>query len=105
MSPLLRGYVLGLLDTCEFHDREVETMKIRSFTAMSLAMLVSLAVLVPPASAQQKTAKACQKDWAANKVAPQASGKTEKAYIAECSGKTAKPAAAATTTTGRAYDR
>jgi hypothetical protein len=75
-------------------------MRIRSFTAMSLAMLVSLVMLAPPASAQQKSAKACQKDWAANTAALQASGKTEKAYIAECTGKAAKPAAAATT--GRA---
>jgi hypothetical protein len=79
-------------------------MRIRSFTAMSLAMLVSL-VLAPVASAQQKSAKACQKDWAANRAALQASGKTEKAYIAECTAKAAKPAAAATTEKVRGYDR
>ena len=79
-------------------------MRIRSFTAMSLAMLVSLAALVPPASAQEKSAKACQKDWAANTAALQASGKTEKAYIAECIGKTAK-ASAPTTEKVRSYDR
>jgi hypothetical protein len=79
-------------------------MSIRFLTAMSLAMLVSLAVLAPPASAQQKTAKACQKEWVANKAAMQASGKTEKAYIEECIGKTAK-AAAPTTEKARGYDR
>jgi hypothetical protein len=53
-------------------------------------MLVSLAAA--PASAQQKTAKACQKEWRANKVAMQGIGKTEKIFIAECTGKAAKPA-------------
>jgi hypothetical protein len=79
-------------------------MRIRFLAAMSLAMLVSLAVSAPPASAQQKTAKACQKEWVANKAAMQASGKTEKAYIAECIGKTAK-ASAPTTEKVRSYDR
>jgi hypothetical protein len=80
-------------------------MSIRFLTATSLAMLVSLAVLAPPASAQQKTAKACQKEWVAIK-ATQPSGKTEKAYIAECTGKGGKPSsAAATTEKVRGYDR
>jgi hypothetical protein len=79
-------------------------MTIRFFTAMSLAMLVSLVVLAPPASAQQKTAKACQKEWVANKAVVQASGKTEKVYIADCIGKTAK-AAAPTPEKVRGYDR
>jgi hypothetical protein len=68
-------------------------MKMRFFTAIAATMLVGLAVSSAPAFA--KTAKACQKEWRADKVAMQAAGKTEKAYVAECSGKTAKPAAAA----------
>jgi hypothetical protein len=79
-------------------------MSTRFFTAISLAMLLSLAVSASPASAQQKTAKACQKEWVANKAVVLASGKTEKAYIAECIGKTAK-AAAPTTEKARGYDR
>jgi hypothetical protein len=34
--------------------------------------------------AQQKTVKACQDEWRANKAANQASGITEKAYVAQC---------------------
>jgi hypothetical protein len=36
--------------------------------------------------AQQKTAKACQEEWRANKAANQASGITEKAYVTQCRG-------------------
>jgi hypothetical protein len=41
------------------------------------------------AVAQQKTAKACQEEWRANKAANQANGITEKAYVAQCRGGTA----------------
>jgi hypothetical protein len=36
--------------------------------------------------AQQKTVRACQEEWRANKAANQASGITEKAYVAQCRG-------------------
>lgn len=36
------------------------------------------------AVAQQKTVKACQEEWRANRAANQASGITEKAYVAQC---------------------
>jgi len=48
--------------------------------------------LMAPSSlavAQQKTAKACQEEWRANKAANQANGITEKAYVAQCRGGTA----------------
>ena len=38
------------------------------------------------AIAQQKTVKACQEEWRANKAANQANKVTEKAYVAECRG-------------------
>jgi hypothetical protein len=38
------------------------------------------------AVAGQKTAKACREEWRANKVANQANGVTEKAYVAQCRG-------------------
>jgi hypothetical protein len=41
------------------------------------------------AIAQQKTAKACQEEWRANKATNQANGVTEKAYVAQCRGGTA----------------
>jgi hypothetical protein len=65
-------------------------MRMRTFTALAAAMLVGLAFV--PASA--KTAKDCTKEWRADKAAMQAAGKTEKAYVAECSGKAAKPSTA-----------
>jgi hypothetical protein len=36
------------------------------------------------AIAQQKTVRACQEEWRANKAANQANGVTEKAYVAQC---------------------
>jgi hypothetical protein len=48
--------------------------------------------------AQQKTIKACQEEWRADKDANQAKGITEKAYVAQCrgGGATAQPAAPST---------
>jgi hypothetical protein len=45
--------------------------------------------------AQQKTVKACQEEWRADKAANQAKGITEKAYVAQCRGgaAAAQPAA------------
>ena len=68
-------------------------MRMQIFTALATATLVSLALASAPASA--KTAKACQKEWQADKAAMQAAGKTEKAYVAECRGTTATAAAPA----------
>jgi hypothetical protein len=71
-------------------------MRIQVFTSLATAILVSLVLAPAPASA--KTAKDCRKEWQADKAAMQAAGKTEKAYVAECSppkpAKAAKPAAA-----------
>jgi hypothetical protein len=58
------------------------------------AALTAIAVFASPAVAQQKTAKACQQEWRANKAANQAAGLTEKAYVEKCRG----GSAAATTT-------
>jgi hypothetical protein len=53
------------------------------------------------ATAQQKTAKACQTEWRANKAANQANGITERAYVAQCrgGGAAAEPTAAPTAPT------
>jgi hypothetical protein len=64
-----------------------------------IAVLVYSAVLgfmtlSSHAIAQQKTAKACQEEWRANKATNQANGVTEKAYVAQCRG---GPAPAQTT--------
>ena len=59
--------------------------------ALVLASIVSF-----PAVAQQKSVKACQDEWRANKAANQAAKITEKAYVEKCRADTtpAKPAAA-----------
>jgi hypothetical protein len=64
--------------------------------AAALCGAVGLISVLPSANAQQKTAKACQEEWRANKAANQAAGKTEKAYVAECRGAGAKPEVAKT---------
>jgi len=47
--------------------------------------------------AQNKTSKACEEEWRANKAANQAAKITEKAYVAKCRADAGKPAAAAPT--------
>lgn len=58
--------------------------------------LLGLAVLSSPVLAQQKTVKACQDEWRANKADNQAKGITEKGYVAQCrtGGPAAQPASA-----------
>ena len=65
----------------------------RTITAISCA-IVGVSVLSFPALAQQKTVKACQEEWRANKDANQAKGITEKAYVTQCraGGTVASPA-------------
>jgi hypothetical protein len=67
-------------------------MRIQVFTSLATAIVLSLALAPAPASA--KTAKECKKEWQADKAAMQAAGKTEKAYVAECSPKPEKTAKA-----------
>ena len=47
-------------------------------------VLASIAILAAPAQAQQKSAKACETEWTANKASIQGSGKTKKAFMIEC---------------------
>lgn len=78
-------------------------MRIPLFPLLGAA-IVGAVFLGAPAFAQQKTVKACQEEWRANKDANQAKGVTEKAYVAQCRSGTAAaepkaaPAAPAKTT-------
>lgn len=65
--------------------------------AVVCSAVVGVALLMSPAFAQQKTVKACQDEWRANKADNQAKGITEKAYVTKCRGadSAAKPAPAA----------
>ena len=67
----------------------------RTIVVISSAIVGAL-LLSLPAVAQQKTVKACQEEWRANKDANQAKGITEKAYVTQCraSGAAAQPAPA-----------
>jgi hypothetical protein len=60
-------------------------MKRRTVGFMCSAVFALMAVS-SHAVAQQKTVRACQEEWRANKAANQANGITEKAYVAECRG-------------------
>ncbi len=66
---------------------------------MICSALVGLTALSSPALSQQKTVKACQDEWRANKDANQAAGVTEKAYVDKCraGGAAAAPATPAAT--------
>jgi hypothetical protein len=57
-----------------------------AFIAAALSALASVLVASSPALAQQKTVKACQEEWRANKAANQANKITEKAYVDQCRG-------------------
>jgi len=64
------------------------------FIMCSAAILSIMALSAAPALAQQKTVKACQEEWQANKAANQANKITEKAYVAKCRVGSGTPAAA-----------
>jgi hypothetical protein len=58
----------------------------RQIAVVMSAAVFGLISLSSHALAQQKTVKACQEEWRANKTANQANGVTEKAYVASCRG-------------------
>jgi hypothetical protein len=63
--------------------------------ALLCSALAGFSVASSSALAQQKTEKACQAEWRADKAANQAKGITEKAYVAQCrAGSTAATPAA-----------
>src|SRR6478736_9184520 len=72
-------------------------VNMRTILAISSA-IIGASLLSFPVAAQQKTVKACQAEWRANKDANQAKGLTEKAYVTQCraggSATTAAPAPA-----------
>lgn len=54
-----------------------------SFARIACVVFGSI-ILMAPALSQQKTVKACQEEWRANKAANQAAGIKEKDYVAQC---------------------
>ncbi len=66
----------------------------RQIAIVMCSAVLGLMTVSSHAVAQQKTVKACQEEWRANKAANQANGVSEKAYVAQCRG---GPAPAPTT--------
>jgi hypothetical protein len=64
------------------------------FLIQCIAAGAILTVLPVAGYAQQKTAKACEAEWRANKAAIQGAHKTKKAFIVECRSGTGQTAAA-----------
>jgi hypothetical protein len=56
----------------------------KRFAAVIYSTLTGLMVLSSQAVAEQKTIKACQEEWRANKATNQANGITEKSYVDQC---------------------
>jgi hypothetical protein len=84
-----------LADACAHQKIEEAAMR----TAFIAVMCSALWIAASPALAQQKTVKACQDEWRANRAANQAAGITEKAYVDKCrAGDTAAPPVAAPAT-------
>src|SRR5262245_48805965 len=73
----------------------------KSLAAFAGSVLIVRSTLLFPVLAQQKTVRACQQEWRANKAALQANGITEKAYVADCRavGAPTKPDTATTAPT------
>jgi hypothetical protein len=63
--------------------------KLRAVAVFGLALIGT-----SPSSAQQKTIKACQDEWRANKAANQANHIIEKAYVEQCRAGVAQSAPA-----------
>src|SRR5262245_215768 len=82
-------------------SRHWERMITKSLAPLAASILIGLSSLSFPGLAQQKTVRACQQEWRANKAALQANGITEKAYVADCRtvGAPAKPTTATTAPT------
>jgi hypothetical protein len=56
------------------------------FTVAAVPALVAVLAWSPAVMAQQKTARQCRDEWRADKAAIAASGRTQRAFIAECRG-------------------
>jgi hypothetical protein len=59
----------------------------KPLAALTCVLALGILGLTTPASAEQKTVRACQEEWRVDKAANQAKRITEKAYIADCRAK------------------
>jgi len=56
----------------------------RAILGATISCVMIALALSSPSFAQQKTVKACEDEWRANRTANQAAGITEKAYVDKC---------------------
>src|SRR4249920_3408318 len=68
------------------HNCREKDMMGTHFGLVASAALVAVLAWSPPVVAQQKTFRQCREEWAANKAAVAASGKTQRVFVAECRG-------------------
>ena len=71
------------------------------FTAVLCVASLGVVAMSPPAVAQQKTTRQCNDEWAADRAAIQASGKTKRVFVAECRGVPVPAVAPRTATLGK----
>jgi hypothetical protein len=64
-----------------------------AFVAAVCSAVAGFWIVSMPALAQQKTVKACQAEWRADKAGNQAKGIAEKAYVEQCRAGAAQPTA------------
>jgi hypothetical protein len=83
--------IVGLLKS----TRSKRSKMRQSLVALTCMIFAGTLGLSSPALAQQKTVKACQEEWRADKAGNQSKGITEKAYVAGCrvAGPMAQPTA------------
>src|SRR5436309_11068036 len=85
----MRARFPGSLIACVLEIRHTlsgEDMMRTHFGLVASAALVAVLAWSPPVVAQQKTFRQCREEWAANKAAVAASGKTQRVFVAECRG-------------------
>jgi hypothetical protein len=76
-------------------DTQSRSRKMRTVLGATIcSAMIALAALSSPSFAQQKTVKACEDEWRANRAANQAAGVTQKAYVEKCRAGTAPTQAA-----------
>ena len=71
------------------------------FSTAASAVLAAILAWSGPVMAQPKTVKQCRDEWNAGRDAIKASGKTQKAFIAECRGVPATPRTASALVEGQ----
>jgi hypothetical protein len=68
------------------HERKFREMSMKTTFVLATSLSVAAFLALSPAGAQQKTRKECREEWAANRTAIAAAGKTQRVFLAECRG-------------------